>query len=239
MRYFITYGDDKFKVSRERICTQATDMNVFNSVKYFTPDDIDVSFKEKLGKYWNETRGGGLWLWKPYIIYKTLEKLNDGDFLVYCDSGCHFDLRGRQTLLDYFKLLEDKALIQIVHPYKEKEWTIGEIYDYYEVKRDESLQIWAGCQIVKKCSNSMMFYAEYFNIAGLRPDLFSLDYNVSNKNAFPSFNYNRHDQSIFSIFGKLQKYKDFIVVLDHYNNKFPRQVSIPPFYPILAARHRQ
>jgi hypothetical protein len=238
MRYFITYGDDKFKSSRERICRQATEMNVFNSVKYFTPLDIDDTFKQKVGKYWNEPRGGGLWLWKPYIIQKTLEKLNNGDFLIYCDSGCHLDLRGRDILLDYFKFLDKKSIIQIVHPYKEREWTINEIYDYFEVKKDDSLQKWAGFQIIKKSEISIKFYSEYYNIALSRPDLFSLDFNEKNADD-KTFKYNRHDQSIFSMLGKLERYRESILELKHYEVKFPNQVSLPPFYPILASRDRQ
>ena len=32
-------------------------------------------------------RGAGYWLWKPFIILTELERLSDGDYLIYCDSG--------------------------------------------------------------------------------------------------------------------------------------------------------
>jgi hypothetical protein len=238
MRYFITYGDDKFKVSRERICRQATDMNIFNSVKCFTRLDIDEDFKNKIGKYFDEPRGGGLMLWKPYIIYKTLEKMNDGDFLVYCDAGCHLDIRGRNMFLDYFKLLQNKCCIQFDHPYKERDWTIRETYKYFDVELDNSLQEWSGCEIIKKCSDSMKIFGDWYRIAYERPDLFSLDYNDSNRDADRTFMYNRHDQSIISMLSKLPHYKNTVYFLnkDHYRVRFN---ITPPYYPILAMRDRQ
>ena len=36
----------------------------------------------------NIKRGGGLWSWKPDVVYTTLNKMNENDILVYCDSGC-------------------------------------------------------------------------------------------------------------------------------------------------------
>ena len=32
--------------------------------------------------------GFAYWSWKPYIIMKTLEKMNDNDILIYMDGGC-------------------------------------------------------------------------------------------------------------------------------------------------------
>jgi len=213
-------------------------MNVFNSVKYFTPEDIDVSFKEKLGKYWNETRGGGLWLWKPYIVYKTLEKLNDGDFLVYCDSGCHFDKRGRSLLLKYLDYLNEKCCIQFVTRFNEKDWSVSEIYKYLKIEKDDSPQNWCGCQIIKKCSDSMNLFGEWYRIACERPDLFSLDYNDSNRLADRTFMYNRQDQSIISILSKLPQYKNTVHFLRPEHYRTSRNI-LPLYYPVLALRDRK
>ena len=238
MRYFITYGDDKFKISRERICRQATDMNIFDSVKYFTPLDIDDSFKEKIGKYWNERRGGGLWLWKPYIIYKTLEKLNDGDFLVYCDSGSHLDKKGRLLFLKYLSYLNEKCCVQFTDRFLEKDWTVNEIYEYFKIEKDNSLQNSAGCQIIKKCSESMKLFGEWYRIAFERPDLFSQDYVISNRRDNSKFQDNRHDQSIISILSKLPEHKDSIYFLSPEHLRIKKNI-LNIYYPILALRDKQ
>ena len=32
-------------------------------------------------------RGAGYWLWKPFIISETLKEMEEGDCLIYSDSG--------------------------------------------------------------------------------------------------------------------------------------------------------
>lgn len=32
-------------------------------------------------------QGAGYWVWKPFIILKELEHLQDGDYLLYTDAG--------------------------------------------------------------------------------------------------------------------------------------------------------
>ena len=43
-----------------------------------------------LKKIFAEKKGAGYWLWKPYIINKTLGMVNDGDYILYSDSGSAF-----------------------------------------------------------------------------------------------------------------------------------------------------
>ena len=37
-------------------------------------------------------RGYGYWLWKSYIIKKTIEKMSDDDILLYLDCGYEIDI---------------------------------------------------------------------------------------------------------------------------------------------------
>ena len=40
--HFITYGDDKFKNSRERICEEAENTKWFSTIKYYTNHDYNL-----------------------------------------------------------------------------------------------------------------------------------------------------------------------------------------------------
>ena len=40
----------------------------------------------------------GFWLWKPFIIKKTMENMNDGDVLLYLDCGCELDNNKKDDL---------------------------------------------------------------------------------------------------------------------------------------------
>lgn len=45
--YFITFGDNTCSVGRERICSEAKDMNVFTHIKCYTPNDLCADFLRK------------------------------------------------------------------------------------------------------------------------------------------------------------------------------------------------
>ena len=53
----------------------------------YGPNDIDPDFQKKNKDILSRKRGNGYWLWKSYFINKTLiEKLNEGDYLIYTDA---------------------------------------------------------------------------------------------------------------------------------------------------------
>ena len=62
---------------------------LFDKVISYSDKDIDADFRHKNQKLLRVKRGGGYWIWKPYIIKKALADLNTGDFLFYMDSD-HF-----------------------------------------------------------------------------------------------------------------------------------------------------
>ena len=99
--YFITFGggykNSHSKASPEnyhkavaRICKEAVSLNIFNKIYGITENYLlNGDYWKKHGKFTlNNHRGFGYWLWKPYIINKLLEKLSEGDILIYADSGC-------------------------------------------------------------------------------------------------------------------------------------------------------
>jgi hypothetical protein len=54
--------------------------------------DLDPEFRHQNSMSFQTQRGGGLWLWKPYLINKTLHALSDGDYVMYvmyADAGSY------------------------------------------------------------------------------------------------------------------------------------------------------
>jgi len=73
---FVSYGNEKFIQSRERIRKEAEQMGCFNGqIKVYTPEDLSEEFKTAVGDVLNEVRGGGYMTWKPYIIASILRRL--------------------------------------------------------------------------------------------------------------------------------------------------------------------
>ena len=88
-KYYINYANDDFKNQQAENARQVKEIGGIENVICYTPKDIDDDFYQANKKILNKTRGAGYWLWKFYIIHKTLTdpKLKDGDVLFYCDSG--------------------------------------------------------------------------------------------------------------------------------------------------------
>jgi hypothetical protein len=74
-----------------RIKKQAYKLNLFDTINCYTEE-----YLQSQSDFWNKhynfitanQNGYGLFLWKPYIIKKTLEQINNNDWLIYCDAGC-------------------------------------------------------------------------------------------------------------------------------------------------------
>ena len=66
----------------------------------YSPFNIDKDFKNIHSNCLSIKKGGGLWLWKPYIILKELKELDDNDILMYIDSGAKV-VKDIQPLIEY------------------------------------------------------------------------------------------------------------------------------------------
>ena len=120
-RYFLSFGGPTSNYHRrvQQICTQAN-----KYLPHFEPA-IGIAEKElQQDEFWtlhgsfihNNPRGYGHWIWKPYLIYKTMrEQLNEGDFLIYCDAECTINVYGMQKLEEqYLQTLETTEFGMIV-----------------------------------------------------------------------------------------------------------------------------
>ncbi len=82
-------GNDIYKVNQSVIHYSAINKG-FDHFLMFKRHHIDQAFYARNKKILDEKRGVGLWLWKPYIIYKALQMMPEGDYLVYADAGFMF-----------------------------------------------------------------------------------------------------------------------------------------------------
>ena len=57
-------------------------------MKGYGPEDLSEDFIEKYKDIFKHSRGGGYWIWRPYILRSAINDINDGEYLVYLDAGC-------------------------------------------------------------------------------------------------------------------------------------------------------
>ena len=206
--YFITYGTKNFDTAAKHLIKLAKESNFFEECIYFKPQNLEIEFKEKYKDIFALHRGAGYWIWKHKIIFDTLKNVNDGDLVIYSDSGSSFNSKAKKRFFEYIEMLNDSKFgnfrIQCEKQYIEKDWTTKELFNYFNIDLDseiaKSTQLEATQMIFKKSQDSMDFFNEYSDVISHDMYLISDEYNSSNQ--VESFVENRHDQSIFSLLSK-------------------------------------
>jgi hypothetical protein len=200
-KYLINYAEGGYYQSQIENCrTGLQFLNVDECIKY-SGNDLDRIFVEKNKKILQRERGNGYWSWKPYIIKKTLDKINDDDLLIYSDSGLSF-VDGIDDLIDYMDKDEKKILsFRLEDFHLSKIWTKRDCFYYMGLDYEPFLsnpQILASYMIMRKNKFSVKFVNEWLE--------YSMDYrcitddpNTCGLENYSEFRDHRHDQSIFSL----------------------------------------
>ena len=211
MIHLITYGDSIYEETKQRLYNQASNLGWFDTITSYSPEDLDEEFKKKFKDILSHPRGGGYWIWKPYIINKHLEMIKDDDILIYLDAGCYINPKGFERFKEYIDLLKnnEEACISFqMNHHIEKKWTTKEIFENFNINSDskdiiESGQIIATVKMFRKCANSINIVSAWLNALHANPLLFTDHYNKNKQCEI--FIDNRHDQSICSVLCKLYK----------------------------------
>ena len=136
--YGISYASRHFKNRYEIINKLGIESRLFNNFKCFNEQDIDNNFKEKYKEIWNSNKGGGYWIWKPYIIKQMLEQINNDDVIVYIDSGCHINIttESKQRFKEYIEMVNNSnsGLLRFQLTHQEKNFTNEKTIKYFENK---------------------------------------------------------------------------------------------------------
>lgn len=196
-KYFITYGDEKFVKAKERIVNQARHIKWFDSVMSFSRNDISEELE--LSGLMKISRGGGLWAWKPDVIYTAMQKMNDGDILVYADSGCSLqnckEWNKIENILDNYDIIAQNIYQST------EEWTRKEIIDYFINNPKGWINAPQHCAttiIIKVSDFSRRLISEWRDCILLHP-LFIMDVpEEERRNQHYAFHENRHDQSVYN-----------------------------------------
>lgn len=201
----INYADENFKSAQKINTNTAYKNGKVDKVIEYSPKDIDTIFYENHKNILSKKRGGGYWLWKPYIINKTIDKMNEGDYLFYCDSGVAY-INKLQYLIDCLeKSKQDIMAFEL--PLIEEQWTQQETFKIMNCDRSiykKSNQLLATYILIKVNNNSKQFIREYLKLCQNEKNLVD---NIPQTNT--RCIQHRHDQSIFSLLCKKYNIKPF------------------------------
>lgn len=231
-RILIAYANKPLYKSLALLGAQARYTHVFDKITLYTEKDLSpVVLSSPLMKY---SRGGGYWVWKPYLIWKTLQSCDEGDIVCYLDSG-NTVCAGKEWN-DYFSYLEQyqtlcfqyhKVIPCWVNRYKEsstaiKLWSKKITLDYFRdsLKDDEFLnfsKVMGGVIFCRGKNNA--FIKEWLNISLAHPEFIIDPTEEELKDQYPFFTgYHRHDQSIITPLAyKYQKEGSLLVLPERFD----------------------
>lgn len=196
-KYIITYGDEKCKSARMRFVQNALNLNIFDEVIGYSENDISSELQRS--SIIKEKRGGGLWSWKPDIILTTLNNMEDGDYLVYCDAGCTVYNAKEWNL--YWKHLESHDIIAQRIYQRTDRWTRKNILEYFNLS---NAKYWTKCYqyqatiILKATPFTRMFIREWRTLMIQHPEMVKDVTPEEKKHESSKLKENRHDQAIYS-----------------------------------------
>lgn len=224
MKTFITFGagGKSYVEAGDRLVQQAKSTGFFDQTIPYGVEDLkrDRCFWDKHSDFiLKNKRGFGYWLWKPYIIKKTMDTMSDGDILLYLDCGCEIGdgkLRGARSwqhgdnspsnMLDFFEYVESDKIIG-TYTCVEKEWCKMDLLMHFDMQDDSSIddrQHQAGAIMLHVCEKTKWLVNLWYDTAC---DHHLIDSSPSVNPNLSCFKEHRWDQSIFSLITK--KYKIF------------------------------
>jgi len=228
-KILISFVDKGYEKAKERLKKSAL-ANDITEVRQYSLDDIDNEFKEKHKDILSLPRGAGYWLWKPYLILKTLNDMSDNDILIYCDTAMEFI----SSIQPYVSALKESFML-FTYPdcfwVGENEYTKGDVFKALGCITDEKVihtaQLDASHSIWKKNENSLNFVKLWLELCcdkQLLTDEPSIEPNLG------GFKDHRHDQSILSCLAKLNKdkYNIHITLMATQNGNCARGEGVSP-----------
>lgn len=209
-KYFITFACNCCKKSKERAIKSAKFPGGFDFTTVHDLDSLSRKFKHAYSGILRQKRGCGYWLWKPYIILKTLvENMSDDDLVMYQDAGAY--LIGDAGPLLKLSYDSDAGIVLFHTDFLEQVFTKRDAFilmDMDEKTVYESYQRLASFVIVRKNCKSLQFVMEWLAYASDPRILTDMD-NKMGKKDLAAFKENRHDQTVLSLLSKRWQLPEF------------------------------
>ena len=214
------------------LCDSATAVARFDTALIENMSILDPEFKNQNEHILREARGGGYWLWKPYVILKRLTELPDGDVLCYCDSSYRFLSDARKIADEWLSdgdigACHNKPNDPAWQEHTDRKYTKHDTFALMNVPPGDereriksTTQAWAGFVVLRKSATSMSFVREWLHHAQNAQII--TDSRSITAPEDPGFKENRHDQSIYSILLKMNNIRlNFIEKEFLHNNRYP------------------
>ncbi|MBY0280609.1 MAG: hypothetical protein K2W94_00420 [Alphaproteobacteria bacterium] len=224
--YLVSYADgpEIFHKNQNALTASALNKGVDFFLNY-KRSHLDKGFLEQNKSILFQKKGAGYWLWKPWVILKTLQSVEENAIVIYADSGFVFHTH-LQPLID----LALQHRIILVDYDTTLHGTLGQITKRETLEKmgcdtptcRQGKHLWAAFSIFRNTPESRAFvkkWLEYCLDESLLTDI------PSHSKEYPEFCGHAHDESILSTLYNLEP-----------NGK--HLITVPEFYKYADWHHR-
>jgi len=199
----VNYATGPFRESQRRNAATGLGVGGFDRALTLGPWDLDLRFRARNRRILRHARGAGFWLWKPYVVLRALESLDDGDWLFYSDSGSHF-VDSVWHLVRFAAARDLDLLVFDAGPFPEGHYTKRDTFQLLDCDRPElaeSRQRTAAFSLWRPTPGALTLAREWLAAGCDERAITDLDNQLGLPN-YPGWVDHRHDQSIFSLLTK-------------------------------------
>jgi len=235
-KILITYADNSMSLAKELCCKSALSMG-FDYAEGMCDINIDAQFTKFNQEIFKQKRGAGYWLWKPYILLKTMLQWSDDTVIVYSDAGVEW-LNNPNYIID--RMTDDVWIFG--NQYQHSHWCKRDVFikmhcDYPHIH--ESKQAQASVIFFKNTPFARHFVKEWLCWC-MMPGM--IDDSPSVAPPLPEFAENRHDQAILTNMALMYGMKLHYWPASYNNGQFlyPCKEFYPnDNYPVIFNHHRK
>lgn len=211
--YLFTFATGRYIPLREIVVTKARRTGRFAGFFNGVEDDIPKDFREAHEEHFKWPRGYGYWCWRPFLLLKHMNNIEEGDWLVNCDVEDH----AYGCLVDYLNAYKGNYTAHSMPVRPQSAWCKRDTFiimgqddpKYYDVA-----QVDAGHSCFRKCPETIellkewQHYIDDFQCVSDTPNVHGLP-------NLPGFQEHRHDQAILTLLLKKRNWPDDLTLEQH------------------------
>ncbi len=201
---FATFADTRLSAALNAITAEAWNLDIFDQIFAYNENTLGEDFWAKHGNFIRANRRGfGYWIWKQFVIDKTLKQIPENCFLIYADAGFHIvsSDSGRNRTFEYIaKLKSNKKHVLAFEIFQiEKHWNKKDLTVFINATEQmlNLSQIQGGLVLVRNSPEGRGLIHNWLTVMESDYDL--INDRPSKIPNDPSFKEHRHDQSVFSL----------------------------------------
>jgi hypothetical protein len=203
-------GINNYTNMAHKLIYQAHSLEIFSKIHFYSADRLVSKYPEYNEKHiefykkkFSEKcyKGYGYYLWKPFLIWKTLMEIDEGDVLLYADVGCELHVGGKPRLLEYLQMQQADVHKNFFFDglYELKDWTKKDTILFFgaeDLASSRALDVVPGLLLTTSNSHNRFFFKLWYDSCC---EYHLVDDSPSVAPNETYFKDHRHDQSIFSI----------------------------------------